>query len=101
MVGQRPYKADSLEVLLEQITSLLAVDGADVLLLSPESQMLEFTAGHGFHTTALQHTRLRLGEGYAGRAAQERRIVHVPDLRSRPTDFFRSPAFGVGQFVSS
>ncbi len=90
----------TLSVLLEQITSLLAVDGADVLLLNPENQMLEFMAGHGFQTTALQHTRLRLGEGYAGRAAQERRIVHVPDLRSRHTDFLRSPAFSVEQFVS-
>jgi HD-GYP domain-containing protein (c-di-GMP phosphodiesterase class II) len=90
----------TLNVLLAQITGQLLVDGADVLLLNPAQQTLDFRAGRGFRTEALQHTRLRLGEGYAGRAAAERRIVHVADLRARSTDFLRSPAFASEQFVS-
>jgi putative nucleotidyltransferase with HDIG domain len=89
-----------LNVLLAQITTQLRVDGAAVLLRNPESQALDYTAGHGFRTAALQHTHLQMGEGYAGRAAVNRRIVHVPDLRSRGTDFLRSPAFAAEQFVS-
>ncbi|MEP7355625.1 MAG: GAF domain-containing protein [Anaerolineales bacterium] len=90
----------TLDVLLAQIASQLGVDGADVLLLNPASQTLEYTAGLGFRTEALRQTRLRLGEGYAGRAAAERRIVHVADLRARKTDFLRSAKFADEQFVS-
>jgi putative nucleotidyltransferase with HDIG domain len=90
----------TLNVLLAEITSQLRVDGADVLLLNAATHTLEFTAGLGFRTAALQHTRLQLGEGYAGRAAAERQIVYVPDLRARRTDFLRSPAFASEQFVS-
>jgi putative nucleotidyltransferase with HDIG domain len=90
----------TLNVLLAQITIQLHVDSAAVLLRNPETQALEYTAGYGFRTAALQHTRLQMGEGYAGRAAVARRIVHVADLRLRSTDFLRSPAFATEQFVS-
>jgi putative nucleotidyltransferase with HDIG domain len=89
-----------LNVLLFQITTQLRVDGASVLLLNPSTRTLEYTAGRGFRTAALQRTHLRLGEGYAGQAAAERRIIHVPDLRRRSTDLLRSPTFAVEQFVS-
>jgi putative nucleotidyltransferase with HDIG domain len=90
----------TLNVLLAEITGQLRVDGADVLLVNPASQTLEYTAGRGFRTAALQYTRLQMGEGYAGRAAVERRIVYVPDLRSRSTDLLRSPTFAAEQFIS-
>ena len=70
----------TLEVLLEQVTTQLDVDAADILLFHSDSQSLEYRAGRGFHTSALQHTRLNIGEGFAGVAALERRIVHIPDL---------------------
>lgn len=70
----------TLEVLLEQVTTQLDVDAADILLFHPDAQSLEYKAGRGFHTSALQHTRLNIGEGFAGVAALERRIVHIPDL---------------------
>jgi hypothetical protein len=37
---------------------------------------------------------------YAGRAALERRQVHIPDLRGRKTDFLRSPEFAAEGFIS-
>jgi putative nucleotidyltransferase with HDIG domain len=61
---------------------------------------LAFAAGRGFLTEALQHTRLPLGQGYAGRAALGRRIEHVADLRGRKTDFLRSPTFSQEGFIS-
>jgi putative methionine-R-sulfoxide reductase with GAF domain len=70
----------TLHVLLEQVMTQLAVDAADILLLKAPTLTLEFAAGRGFRTTALQHTRLRVGEGYAGRAALERRTVRVGDI---------------------
>jgi PAS domain S-box-containing protein len=74
----------TLNILLDQAVSQLNVNAAAVLLLNPYNQTLTYAAGRGFRTTAVQHTRLRLGEGYAGRAAFDRETIRVPDLRSDP-----------------
>lgn len=89
-----------LDVLLDQVINQLKVDAAAVLLYEPYSQSLEFAAVRGFRTSALQHTSLRLGDGFAGRAALERRIIHVPDLQRGQTDFLRSPQFKNECFVT-
>jgi HD-GYP domain-containing protein (c-di-GMP phosphodiesterase class II) len=70
----------TLSVLLDQITSQIHVDAADILMFSSQLQILEYAAGRGFKTSALQHSRLRLGEGHAGRAALERHAVVIRDL---------------------
>ncbi|MDD5468655.1 MAG: GAF domain-containing protein [Anaerolineales bacterium] len=90
----------SINKILEQITVQTGADAACVLLFNSLDQTLDFVAGRGFHTDALQHTRLRMGEGHAGQAAQERRILNIPNLRDRKTDFLRSPAFGAEKFVA-
>ncbi len=79
------------KVLLEQVATQLGVDAVALLLLSPHTYTLEYAAGRGFRTEALQHTRLRLGQGYAGRAALERRIIHIPDWTEEEPDFSRAP----------
>ncbi len=81
----------TLDLLLEQATDHLGVHAADVLLLNPSTQTLDYAAGRGFQTAALQHTRLRLGEGHAGRAALERRTINIPDLTETPGAFVRAP----------
>ncbi|MBC7093945.1 GAF domain-containing protein [Candidatus Bipolaricaulota bacterium] len=78
----------TLRVLLEEVTTQLAVDAADVLLLNPHVQVLEYAAGRGFRTKLIERTRLRLGEGHAGRAALERRVLSVSDL-AQADDFLR------------
>lgn len=90
----------TLNVILDQVTARLEVDATDILLLDRGSGRLEYAAGRGFLTDALKHTRLRLGEGGAGRAAQERRMVHVPDLRQEPGDLVRSVLVPEERFVS-
>lgn len=65
------------DIILQQIASQLEVDAADVLLLEKTDQILKFVAGRGFKTETLQHTHLRVGEGFAGQAAIEKRIVRV------------------------
>ncbi|MGD8403313.1 MAG: PAS domain S-box protein [Anaerolineales bacterium] len=89
-----------LNILLGHILQLLEVDAAAVLLYRPELQMLEFVAGEGFHTQALQFTNLRLGEGFAGQAVLEQRTVHVSDLGLLETGFLRSPKFHNENFVA-
>jgi PAS domain S-box-containing protein len=90
----------SVDVILEQITTQTGVDAACVLLYNSHLQTLKFAVGRGFRTDALQYTNLRMGEGYAGRAAQERRIINISALHNRKTDFLRSPAFAVEGFVA-
>ncbi len=67
-------------VLLNEITSLLGVDAADILVLNPFMHTLDFTAGHGFRLGAYKNLHLRLGQGLAGKVAIERRPISIPDL---------------------
>jgi PAS domain S-box-containing protein len=83
----------TLDVFLNQVIRLLGVDAADVLRFNPYTQILEYVSGYGFRTNALKHTRLRLGEGYAGVAGLERRIIQITHLDSEDTILLRSPSF--------
>jgi HD-GYP domain-containing protein (c-di-GMP phosphodiesterase class II) len=85
--------------LLEQITEQLRVDAAVFLLLDDQRQQMDFAAGLGFRTRALRFTRLRPGEGLAGRAAMERKIIQQ-DLTSGPRSLGYAPAFGLEDFKS-
>jgi len=87
-------------VFLDQVITQLSVDAADVLLLDGHTQKLEYSAGRGFQTVALQHTRLPLGEGYAGRAALERCTVSIPNLMENENSLKRSPLLAEEGFVS-
>ncbi len=80
----------TLSIVLEQVINQLRVEAADVLLLNPHTQTLEYAAGRGFRGKAIERSRLRLGEGHAGRAALERRTVSVHDLRTESNDFARA-----------
>ena len=89
-----------LEIIVKQATRKLGIDAATILLLDPSSSNLEYAAGAGFYTDTLQHTSLPLGEGYAGIAGLERKIITIPDLRNRHTDHLRSPKFTSEGFVT-
>ncbi len=90
----------TLNVLVDQVSAQLRLDAVDVLLLNPHTQFLEYIAGRGFRSTASHPASLRVGEGYAGRAAMERRIISISDLRERKTDLLRSPMFAAEGFVT-
>ena len=65
----------TLNVLLDQVTAQLEVEAADVLLLKPDIQVLYYAAGRGFRSPAMANSRVRLGEGLAGRCVLERRTL--------------------------
>ena len=73
----------TLDTLLDQVTAQLGVDAACVLLFNPRTQALEDAADRGFRTANIKSTRLRLGEGLAGMAAMERRMVSANNLGSQ------------------
>jgi PAS domain S-box-containing protein len=81
------------DIFLEQVTQQLGVHAVDILKFDPHMQTLEFAAGRGFRTTAIQKSYFRLGEGLAGRAALERRILHIPDLAAEQDGVVRTLQF--------
>lgn len=89
-----------LSMLLDRVMALMHVDAATVLLLNSKTNLLEFAAGKGFHSNILQYTRLKLGEGGAGRVALGREILHIPDLTKDRMEFDRSPLFMQENFVT-
>lgn len=92
----------TLNILLEHLLSQLEVDAAAVLRYQDNLQTLEFTQGQGFRTTALQHTELRLGQGYAGKIALHKRhtFVFIPELDRAENAFLESPHFSEEGFVA-
>jgi PAS domain S-box-containing protein len=75
-----------LNILVEQAARQLRVDQADILLFNQESLMLEYAAGYGFRAGRGPAARMHIGEGYAGRALMQRRVVHVPNLAAAAAD---------------
>jgi len=74
----------TLNTVISQALGQLQVDAADILLLSYGRQTLEYAAGQGFRTPAIKTSQIRVGEGHAGRAAKERRLIQIQDLREQP-----------------
>ncbi|HBY09190.1 MAG TPA: hypothetical protein DEH22_15960 [Chloroflexi bacterium] len=65
----------TLGILLSQVLAKLHVDSAGILLFNPHLFTLEYAAGSGFRTRAYERTNLRLGEGLAGRAALDKKLL--------------------------
>lgn len=79
-----------LNVFLEKAVAHLNVDAASILLLDEFTQVLEYGAGTGFRTDAIQRSRVHLGEGTAGRAALDQKTISIPDLRKAGDTFSRA-----------
>jgi PAS domain S-box-containing protein len=89
----------SLTTLLSRALQILSVDAACVLLINTELNTLEYKSGLGFHTSVVQSTNLQMGESYAGIAAQERRMVRIPNMAEEAENLFRRE-FLQEEFVS-
>jgi PAS domain S-box-containing protein len=90
----------TLSVLLDQVTAMLEVDAAAIRILSPRSQTLTFLAGRGITSPALSQTPLYLGQGYAGAAVLEHRVVSVSPLAGQDNPYARLLRESDERFVS-
>jgi len=90
----------TLKIVLENVTATLKIDAAAVLLMRQGSGRLEFAAGHGFRTRGIQSSSIRLGQGLAGRAAYERRLIQVENLTAAGEEFTRAEQIAGENFVS-
>ncbi len=90
----------TLNVFLEHTLAQLEVDAAAVFLLDPHTLTLEYAAGRGFRTYNVERTRRRIDEGYALRAALERKTICIPDLSQEAGDMAQSPFISNEGFIS-
>lgn len=86
-------------VVLDEITAQLGMDAAAILIYNPYTLMLEYAAWRGFRTDTIKHLRLRLGEGYAGCAALERRTIQIPYLPEAERELVQVPLLTEEGFV--
>ena len=90
----------TLTIVLNELVKQLQVDAACVLMIHPGNTRLEYVVSQGFHTRNIEATSLRIGEGNAGRAVMERRIIEVPDLENSRSKFVRALLLAEEKFVS-
>jgi PAS domain S-box-containing protein len=90
----------TLMVLLDELSSQLRVDAADVLLLQPNSQLLRCVADRGFRFGRLKDLPLYLNRGNPGRAALDRKVMILPEWDSREEDPARAGALAAEGFSS-
>lgn len=90
----------TLKVFLDQLISQLQVHAAAVLLLNRHTMVLEYEAGTGFAGHSIHKSRERLGEGSAGRAAMEHRVVRIENLAEAEDTFERLHLLDDEKFMS-
>jgi putative nucleotidyltransferase with HDIG domain len=90
----------TMDTVLSQVISQLQVDAVDILLLDPEGNTLEYAAGRGFRRMTVETAQVRVGDGHAGRAAQEHRLIKIENLKNQPDDPHRSKLLAEEDFVS-
>ena len=90
----------TLRLLLDQVRARLNVDAAAVLLLNRPAGTLEYAAGVGLRRPLGDRPPLPLGVGFAGQAAEERRIVQAPNLAWKPDAFAHDPDMAGESFVA-
>ena len=90
----------SASAIIQQVITELSVDAANLLVFNARTLMLESVFGLGFRTKAMQTSRVRLGEGYAGKVAIERQLVKLSDLQQNLSEFTRAPLLTGEDIVS-
>jgi putative nucleotidyltransferase with HDIG domain len=76
------------------------VDAAEVLIFDPKAQTLKYLAGTGFRTKNIKTFSMRSDQDHAGRAISGRRMITVPNLYEKPTDYLRAKFLAEDAFVS-
>jgi PAS domain S-box-containing protein/putative nucleotidyltransferase with HDIG domain len=90
----------TLRVIVDQIRQQLEVDAVAAFVYKDDLQTLGFAAGSGFRTDFIREDAPGLGEGRLGVVALERRLDHVPDIRSSLDSFARAHLVEAEGFVT-
>jgi HD-GYP domain-containing protein (c-di-GMP phosphodiesterase class II) len=90
----------ALNTVLDQVITQLRVDAAAVLLITSETDHLTYAAGRGFKTGIIKNTDLPIGNGQAGRAALDKKVIFIKDLKTMQDQFIRNEMQNEEHFVS-
>ena len=83
----------TLKVIVDQVINQLNADAADILLLNPFTEALEYATGRGFYTSTIREINQRLDRGFAGQAALDRQLVFIQNLHEIDNPFPSSEGF--------
>jgi GAF domain-containing protein/anti-sigma regulatory factor (Ser/Thr protein kinase) len=72
---------DLLRTLLERVTGMLGTDTAAILLVNDEGDALYARAAKGLEEEVERGFSLPIGAGFAGRVANERRPIVIPEVK--------------------
>ncbi len=72
--------SDMLDELLDRVRDLLNADTAAILMLDPHARQLVATAARGIEEEVRQGVRIPVGHGFAGRIAESREPLLLPDV---------------------
>jgi putative nucleotidyltransferase with HDIG domain/PAS domain S-box-containing protein len=90
----------ALDIICTQVRNHLHADAAGVLLYSPNQVELKYAAGNGFRSAGYQRSRVRLGAGYSGKAALDRKTIFVKDINDSVPQFSRKSLINEDQFIT-
>lgn len=78
----------TLDILANHVRNLLDVDAVVILLVRAETQRLEYVAGTGFKSPLIKTANVRIGEGFAGKIALERRMLRYDQILAEENPIF-------------
>ena len=90
----------TITTILKNVKDELEVDAASILLLNPITHTLDYAAGIGFKARGIEQSQVKIGDEWAGRAAQEYQTVSCPDLKLAGETFGRSSLLAFEAFVA-
>lgn len=67
----------TLSIVMDQVMANLRADAGLILRLDQHDQTLRYAVGRGFREKAIEKVALRMGDGFGGRVALERRPIYV------------------------
>jgi response regulator RpfG family c-di-GMP phosphodiesterase len=89
----------TLGIVLSETLEQLQVDAADILLLHPDGQILEYSAGRGFNTNKIEASRVHIGDSLARRVVMERRVIRIENLNDQKAEHFLAQLLIEERFV--
>ena len=92
--------AKTVQVVLAEVVAQLGMDAAALFRLNRQTQQLQCIGSTGFRSPRILTAVLRLGEGIAGRAALENRMVYFDHHSGTHENFVDSPLLAGEDFIA-
>jgi len=74
------HEEELYQLIIEKATMLMRTEIGSLMLLNPQTNMLEIVASKGLTPDVMKSTKLRIGEGIAGRVFLEGEPIFCPDI---------------------